>query len=127
MNERDYFMSNLPHVYERWSKGNKFDEKGLHDMRKSGFNYKKEHYFAMICGAYIASYLSGISLINLKGDSHLITTFVRYHLYYQIRKFMRHPGLIDHYNVKDIFKHLPIHYKEQERQWDGWRWKPLFL
>ena len=39
VNERDYFMSNLPHVYARWSSGKKFNEKGLHDIREAGFNY----------------------------------------------------------------------------------------
>ena len=81
VNERDYFMSNLPHVYARWSSGKKFNEKALHDIREVGFDYKNEPYFAMICGAYIASYLSGISLLNVQNDSKLITTFVRYHLY----------------------------------------------
>ena len=68
----------------------------------------------MICGAYIASYLSGLSLLNLQSDSKLITTFVRYHLYYQIRKFMRHPKLIDHYEVKEVRDHIPVVYKEHE-------------
>ena len=114
VNEKDYFMSNLPHVYARWSSGKKFNEKGLHDIRKSGFSYKNEPYFAMICGAYIASYLSGISLLNLQSDSKLVTTFVRYHLYYQIRKFMRHPELIDHYNVKEVSDHIPVAYKDED-------------
>ena len=69
----------------------------------------------MICGAYIASYLSGISLLNLESiESKLITTFVRYHLYYQIRKFMRHPELIDHYDVKEVSKHIPVAYKDED-------------
>ena len=114
VNEREYFMSNLPHVYARWSSGNVFNEKGLKDIRKVSFNYKSEKYFAMICGAYIASYLSGISLLNLNGPSKLITTFVRYHFYYQIRKFMHHPELIDQYEVKEVREHIPIVYKEEE-------------
>ena len=52
VNERDYFMCNLPHVYASWSSGKKFNEKGLHDIREAGFDYKREPYFAMICGAY---------------------------------------------------------------------------
>ena len=60
---------------------------------------------------YIASYLSGISLLNLQSESKLVTTFVRYHLYYQIRKFMRHPELIDHYEVN---KHIPVVYKDED-------------
>ena len=123
VNERDYFLSNLPHVYARWSSGKKFNEKGLKDIRETDFDYKTEPYFAMICGAYIASYLSGISLLNLSdrpqggehgGGSKLITTFVRYHFYYQIRKFMHHPKLIDQYETKEVREHIPIVYKDEE-------------
>ena len=114
VNERDYFMSNLPHVYARWSPGKVFNEHGMHDIRKVSFNYKTERYFAMICGAYIASYLSGISLLNLNGGSKLITTFVRYHFYYQIRKFIHYPELIDQYETKEVREHIPIVYKEEE-------------
>ena len=38
VNERDYFMSNLPHVHARWSDGKKFNEKGLHDIREVSFD-----------------------------------------------------------------------------------------
>ena len=114
VNEKDNFMSNLPHVYARWSSGKVFNEKGLKDIREVSFDYKSEKYFAMICGAYIASYLSGISLLNLNGDSKLITTFVRYYFYYQIRKFMHHPELIDQYEVKEVREHIPIMYEEEE-------------
>ena len=108
VNEKEYFMSNFPHVYVRWSSGRKFSEDGLIDLRKQNFDYKTEPYFAMICGAYIASYLSGISLLNLSNDSKLITTFVRYHLYYQIRKFMQNPELIEQYDINEVRKHIPV-------------------
>ena len=108
VNSRDYFMSNLPHVYARWSTGKIFNENGLKDIRGQGFDYKKEPYFAMICGAYIASYLSGISLMNLHDDHPLISTLVRYHFYYQIRKFMQDPELIDQYEVGEAKNHIPI-------------------
>ena len=114
VNNRDYFMSNLPHVYARWSYGKTFNESGLKDIRDQSFDYKKEPYFAMICGAYIASYLSGISLLNLHKDHPLISTFVRYHFYYQIRKFMQNPELIDRYEIGEVKKHIPIVYKEEE-------------
>ena len=114
VNERDYFMSNLPHVYVRWSAGKTINETTVDDIRKAGFDYKNEPYFAMICGAYIASYLSGVSLLNVQNESNLISTFVRYHLYYQIRKFMRHPELIDRYDVKDVLKHIPVAYRDYD-------------
>ena len=117
-------MSNLPHVYARWSPNKVFNENGLKDIRKTSFDYKTEPYFAMICGAYIASYLSGISLLNLfdnatsgfagSSANKVISSFVRYHFYYQIRKFMHHPELIDQYNTTDVKKHIPIVYVEKE-------------
>ena len=114
VNERDYFMSNFPHVYVRWSSGRKFSEDGLIDLRKQNFDYKTEPYFAMICGAYIASYLSGISLLNLSNDSNLITTFVRYHFYYQIKKFIQNPELIEQYDISEVRKHIPVVYKNRD-------------
>ena len=114
VNNRDYFMSNLPHVWAKWSPGKIFNENGLKDIRDQNFDYRKEPYFAMICGAYIASYLSGISLLNLHDDHPLISTFVRYHFYYQIKKFMQNPELIDQYEIGEVRKHIPIVYKEKE-------------
>ena len=114
VNSRDYFMSNFPHVWAKWSPGKIFNEKGLTDIRDQGFDYKKEPYFAMICGAYIASYLSGISLMNLHDDHPLISTFVRYHFYYQIKKFMQNPELIDQYEIGEVRKHIPIVYKNRD-------------
>ena len=114
VNNRDYFMSNFPHVWAKWSTGRTFNERGLTDIRAQGFDYKKEPYFAMICGAYIASYLSGISLLNLHDDHPLISTFVRYHFYYQIKKFMQNPELIDQYEIGEVKKHIPIVYKNRD-------------
>ena len=114
VNSRDYFMSTFPHVWAKWSPGKIFNEKGLTDIRDQGFDYKKEPYFAMICGAYIASYLSGISLMNLHDDHPLISTFVRYHFYYQIKKFMQNPELIDQYEIGEVRKHIPIVYKNRD-------------
>ena len=119
VNDTEYFMSNLPHVYAKWSSGKDLGVDGVHDIRKTNFNYKTEPYFAMICGAYIASHLSGISLLNLfdKSAGNLISSFVRYHFYYQIRKFMQHPKLIHQYDVSGVKKHIP--YKIVERESKG--------
>ena len=119
VNDTEYFMSNLPHVYAKWSSGKDLRVDGVHDIRKTNFNYKTEPYFAMICGAYIASYLSGISLLNLfdKSAGGLISSFVRYHFYYQIRKFMQHPKLIHQYDVSGVEKYIP--YKVVERESEG--------
>ena len=109
-------MSNLLPVYTKWSSDKVFNEIDFYDIRKTSFDYKTEPYFAMICGAYIASCLSGISLLNLfdKSANKVISSFVRYHFYYQIKKFMHHPELIDQYNTTDVKKHIPIVYVEKE-------------
>ena len=119
VNDTEYFMSNLPHVYAKWSSGKDLGVNDVHDIRKTDFNYKTEPYFAMICGAYIASHLSGISLLNLFNNTagNLISSFVRYHFYYQIRKFMQHPKLIHQYDVSGVKKHIP--YKIVERESKG--------
>ena len=116
VNDTEYFMSNLPHVYAKWSSGKDLRVGDVHDIRKTSFDYKTEPYFAMICGAYIASHLSGISLLNLfdKSAGNLISSFVRYHFYYQIRKFMQHPKLLDQYDVSGVKKYIP--YKVVERE-----------
>ena len=119
VNDTEYFMSNLPHVYAKWSSGKDLRVGDVHDIRKTNFNYKTEPYFAMICGAYIASHLSGISLLNLfdRSAGNLISSFVRYHFYYQIRKFMQHPKLIHQYDVSGVKKYIP--YKVVERESEG--------
>ena len=119
VNDTEYFMSNLPHVYAKWSSGKDLRVDGVHDIRKTNFDYKTEPYFATICGAYIASHLSGISLLNLfdKSAGNLISSFVRYHFYYQIRKFMQHPKLIHQYDVSGVKKYIP--YKVVERESEG--------
>ena len=127
VNDTEYFMSNLPHVYAKWSLEKDLGVNDVHDIRKTNFNYKTEPYFAMICGAYIASHLSGISLLNLFDNvssgfanntaGNLISSFVRYHFYYQIRKFMQHPKLIHQYDVSGVKKHIP--YKIVERESKG--------
>ena len=116
VNDTEYFMSNLPHVYSKWSSDKMFNENGLKDIRKTNFDYKTEPYYAMICGAYIASHLSGISLLNLfdKSAGNLISSFVRYHFYYQIRKFMHQPKLIDQYDVSEVKKYIPFKLVEEE-------------
>ena len=119
VNDTEYFMSNLPHVYAKWSSGKDLRVGDVHDIRKTSFDYKTEPYFAMICGAYIASHLSGISLLNLFDNTagNLISSFVRYHFYYQIRKFMQHPKLIHQYDVSGVKKYIP--YKVVERESEG--------
>ena len=87
-------MSRLPPESASWSKGRILNETTIYDIRKAPFDYKREPYFAMISAAYIATYLCGISMEHLDPPEssnvpNLITTIMRYHLYYTIRKFMK--------------------------------------
>ena len=66
VNDEDFFTSNFKPLRARWSKGKVINEKTVDDVRKAGFDYKTEPYFAMIAGAYVATFLSGFSVLNLK-------------------------------------------------------------
>ena len=114
VSEEEYFMSRLPPVSASWAKGKTFDETTAYDIRKVPLDYSKEPYFAMISAAYIATYLCGISMEHLDPPKsndvpNLITTIMRYHLYYTIRKFMKQPSLMDQYHadVKVVKKNIP--------------------
>ena len=92
VNEKDFFMSNFDPIEASWSKGKVFSEKTDDDIRKVDFDYKSEPYFAMIASAYVATFLSGISVLNLYETPNvprIITSIARYHLYFTISKFMR--------------------------------------
>ncbi len=112
--ETEYFLSNFPPISEDWKKGKTLNENVGLDIRKLPHDYEKEPYFAMICATYVASLLCGISLRHLsenKNTPKIITSLARYHLYYQIRKFMKKPSLLNKYKSyfqNPIKKYLPI-------------------
>ncbi len=68
----------------------------------------------MLCATYVATFLCGVSIQHLADSEDtpkIITSMVRYHLYYQIRKFMKDPSLLDRYASqfkKPVKKYLPI-------------------
>ena len=110
----EYFVSNFPAVSEDWQKGKTINEVAGLDIRKRPFDYKNDSYSAMICATYVATFLCGISTQHLTESDDvpkIITSMVRYHLYYQIRKFMKNPSLLDRYASqfeKPVRKYLPI-------------------
>ena len=115
VNNKEYFMSNFKPLEASWSKGKVINEMTVDDIRKAGFDYKTEPYFAMIAAAYVTTFLSGISVLNLQdrqGTPKVITSIVRYHLYYTISKFMKNPALLDKYDLTKVKEHIPIKYKE---------------
>ena len=67
----------------------------------------------MISAAYIATYLCGISMEHLSPSRssnvpNLITTIMRYHLHYTIRKFMANPRLLDKYDIEVVKNNIPV-------------------
>ncbi|CAB4011567.1 Hypothetical predicted protein [Paramuricea clavata] len=78
------------------------------------FDYHQNSYFRSLAACYIATFKSGISenhLNNTLSDSHLITSIVKFHVHYQMEKFMKDQKLIDHYlNEDDLYvlgKYMP--------------------
>ena len=114
LSETEYYLSNFPPVSEDWKKGKTLNENVGLDIRDFPHDYEKEPYFAMICATYVASFLCEISLKHLsenKNTPKIITSLARYHLYYQFRKFMKKPSLLNKYKSyfqNPIKKYLPI-------------------
>ncbi len=110
----EYFISNFPSVSADWKEGKTINEVTGLDIRKRPFDYKNEPYFTMICATYVASFLCGISIQHLEENENtpkIITSMVRYHLYYQIRKYMKNPSLLKRYASQFerlVKKYLPI-------------------
>jgi hypothetical protein len=108
INENSYFMSNLPDAGVGWDEGPNLTNK---DVRKVSFNTIP--YTRMLSGAYIASYLSGVSLEHVKESNSIpkvITSIMRYHLYYTIRKLTVIKSAIDKLgvNLDVVKKHVPF-------------------
>ena len=79
----------------------------------SSSDYKQNPYLAAIVAAYVSTYVCGISTKHMEFNdrtSGIITSMVRYHLYYQISRFLRDPSKLDRYvsSVPDsVKKHKP--------------------
>ena len=81
------------------------------DIRTASMDFVNEPYFTQVCSTYIATFLCGISLKNLEWNDYTpkqITSIVRYHLYYTMRKFIKNPGLMKAYDVSGMKGHLPV-------------------
>ena len=100
VSETESFVSNFPPIRASWEKGRTLNEVVGASIAKVPLDYIKEPYFAMICAAYVASFLCGISFDHIqesKDTPKIITSIARYHLYYQIRKFMKTPTKLNAY------------------------------
>ena len=79
----------------------------------SDADYKKNPYLIAIIAAYISTYICGISTQHMEYDEDtpsIITSMMRYHLYYQIGKFLKDPSKLERYISRvpnTIKKHKP--------------------
>ena len=79
----------------------------------SSSDYKQNPYLAAIVAAYVSTYVCGISTKHMEFNDRtpgIVTSMVRYHLYYQISRFLRDPSKLERYvsSVPDsVKKHKP--------------------
>ncbi len=79
----------------------------------SSSDYKQNPYLIAIIAAYVSTYVCGISTKHMEFNDQtpgIVTSMVRYHLYYQISRFLRDPNKLDRYISKvpdSVEKHKP--------------------
>ena len=81
-------------------------------------DYKKNPYLIAIITAYVSTYVCGISAQHIefnKDTPGIITSIVRYHLYFQISKFLKDPSKLDRY-----ISHIPNFVKKHKPTTDVW-------
>ena len=101
VNNTDYFQSNFPGLNIT-----------TNDNAKWNLN---ESYFQSIIGTWIATYGCGISLQHLTFSSNVpnqITSFMRFHLYFTVKRIMRQCkvgdfSIIDKFGARFLKKHIP--------------------
>ena len=84
----------------------------------SSADYKNNPYLIAIIAVYVSTYVCGISTQHLEFNEDtpgIITSMVRYHLYYQISKFLRDPSKLDRY-----ISHVPNTTKKHKPTSDVW-------
>ena len=96
----DYFVANLP---------------SLDITNTSSLYYEKNSYLTAIIAAYVSTYVCGISTKHLEHNNQtpgIITSMVRYHLYYQMNRFLTYPKKLERYFSlvpNSVKKHKPTH------------------
>ena len=101
VNNTDYFQSNLP---------------GLNITTNDNATWNlKESYFQSIVGTWIATYACGISIQHLSFSQDIpkqITSFMRFHLYFTVKRIMRQCQMGDFsavykFNANFLQNHIP--------------------
>ena len=81
-------------------------------------DYKKNPYLIAIITAHMSTYVCGISTQHIEFNEDtpgIITSMVRYHLYYQISKFLKDPSKLERY-----ISHMPNTIKKHKPTTDVW-------
>ena len=84
----------------------------------SSADYKKNPYLIAIIAAYVSTYVCGISAQHMEFNEDtpgIITSMVRYHLYYQISKFLKDPSKLERY-----ISHVPRTIQRHKPTSDVW-------
>ena len=64
----------------------------------SSLDYKKNPYLIAIIAAYVSTYVCGISAKHMEFNDQtpgIVTSMVRYHLYYQMNRFLTYPSKLE--------------------------------
>ncbi|CAB3977328.1 Hypothetical predicted protein [Paramuricea clavata] len=108
VSETEYFPVNLEYTTPQYTETGKF-------VDAIPLDYHKNSYFRSLAACYVSTFKSGISedhLNNSISHSQLVTSTVKFHVHYQMEKFMKNPKLLDHYLTEDdlvtIRKHTPV-------------------
>ncbi len=83
MTDEKYFAASLPQ---------------LSITNSSSLDYKQNPYLIAIIAAYVSTYVCGISTKHMEFNDQMpgiITSMVRYHLYYQMNRFLRDPSKLE--------------------------------
>ena len=66
----------------------------------SSLDYKQNPYLIAIIAAYVSTYVCGISTKHMEFNDQtpgIVTSMVRYHLYYQMNRFLTYPSKLERY------------------------------
>ncbi len=83
--EEKYFAASLPQ---------------LSITNSSSLDYKQNPYLIAIIAAYVSTYVCGISTKHMEFNDQtpgIVTSMVRYHLYYQMNRFLTYPSKLERY------------------------------
>ena len=111
VNNTDFFPSNLPPLYINT------DQNATWDIRKN--------YFQSLIGVWIATYACGITIQHLTFSPEIpkqITSFMRFHLYFTVRRIMRQLSIGDDstynkFNASFLKDHIPKWTRQEIRKY----------